>query len=136
MRNFQALSQDPDLYAIVQVELIARAIKMASVHGVTPLGDVLGRQGIRLNGGLPIPGRSFLLSVGQPDIVAYVPAAAKLFRPRLIKSVIGAGSALLSSLRALAALPAPLRLPLVPRSDAAEAGRAVRQIGRYLIRQR
>jgi hypothetical protein len=36
MRNFQALSQDSDLYAIVQVELIKRASTSASAISVGP----------------------------------------------------------------------------------------------------
>jgi len=98
--------------------------------------------------------------VGQPDIAACVPAAGKAISSETYQAAIGAGSALFPSLRALLLWPAPLRLPLVPRIDAAEAGRnntarvlstiadaysalsrirenvrAITQIGRHLIRQ-
>ena len=59
----------------------------------------------------------------QPDIATCVPAAGKAISSETYQAVIGAGSALFSSPRALPLWPAPQRLPLVPRIDAAEAGR-------------
>jgi len=105
--------------------------------------------------------QEFSASVGQPDIAACVPAARKAaISSDTYKAVIDAGLALFSSPRAPLLWPAPLRLPLFPRIDAAEAGRnnmarvlpaiadacsalsrtlenvrAVTQIGRHLIRQ-
>ena len=73
-----------------------------------------------LTGDYPIPGRIFLRSVRQPDIVACVPSAGKAISSDTYQAVIDAGSALFSSLRALLLWPAPLRLPSVPRIDAAE----------------
>ncbi len=59
-----------------------------------------------LTGDCPTPGRIFLLSVGQPDIPACVPAAGKAISSDTYQAVIDAGSALFSSLRALLLWPA------------------------------